>query len=1266
MTTKLLKGALTRFAVMAIAAVFFTPLASAAMASGEMENPVTGETETYVNTFTGGADGTATEWNSADNWDTSVKPFIADGNFDASLVNGKTATTTTQLEGWTPRIGAYNGAVVTFSGGINKVQADSVGAWLTADDTSSITIASFGGAQLEGSSTYPFKLSSAKAGGITWSAGLTAASNTTLPFWYYLKGAGTVVYGGDITVANAQVIKQADVTLSGTSQVASKTLVSFGSGTTKTFTADAAIKVYGTDGTTLEGTVNLATVNTTGTITLTTDDTVGSCELVQTSTGIVLYYVDGANFVAKTYTPSISVNFCDGNNPLTTAADVGLGAYAVPGTSWNNMVSAGGNNGTFTTPLSTIYGIDSTGAQTLIPNASATISGTRGSWGCSSLVAGSDVRHGYADDNSTYPTPTATISGIPYYQYRVIVYTATDAANTAFGYITVNGTDYTYENSALAEGTAAWGASGAANTAEALAEGVNVLVSPVTSGSTATVVGHNSNGRGCIAAVQIVEVPKTAGEGELVINVSGDTTYAVDADATYTTVYVTGVGTLSFSGEGAITTTTLNIGNGVTMPMDATHLSPTTVTGSGTIVYDDAQPATTLGFDDSANWQGTVWVKNVGDTTKGEAANAKVSTCLGSNTTDATSNDLNKWGNAASFVKFTNVRGYMATANVPWTLILEDDSSNYAWYNNEGWTARTITIAGLKGNGTFWDVNDGGTRPFLNFADASQFTGAIHATGKQVFLSGAGTGNASDLSAGRITIPANQTLTVASGKTWHTRNGLVVDGTLNVNGTLASDSTTAAVSGSGMVVFTGRLPTPVDGSNETKWWKNANWTGTVQIDSLSGFIGTGTGTVLAPNDYGNTGSTLELKNCSGWLPVNYECTVPLSVAGTLTIGNGYSGISNAFTIDHLKGNGQITCNGSAPTVLIYVREWSGYTGKIKMDNKMIVFGDDTVTTSDLVSGTIYICEGAVVTNLSNSHWELSGSMKVNGTFAVTARSGWSDGKGAVLGENGIINFIGSGVDDHAYNFSNITGSGKILFTNGTGYSMLPSDASRMPSTDVAVVNDNTESFVVLTCTDTTTIGTLSGSGKFDSRYGNATTRRLAVVQSADSEWSGIFVNNDRVGGMDVSAKSGATAKTLTLSGTQTANNELVVQAATENTDAGSVNLTGTWVGDTTVSGTFGGTGTLTGNLTLTDGATIKVNDISDPLTVSGSLTATGAITIELPEGAGKGMIFTTGSKPDISGATFTTKIGGVEKKLKVTATADGLKVGVQSLLIRIM
>ncbi|MBO6166997.1 MAG: hypothetical protein J6P13_01440 [Kiritimatiellae bacterium] len=323
---------------------------------------------------------------------------------------------------------------------------------------------------------------------------------------------------------------------------------------------------------------------------------------------------------------------------------------------------------------------------------------------------------------------------------------------------------------------------------------------------------------------------------------------------------------------------------------------------------------------------------------------------------------------------------------------------------------------------------------------------------------------------------------------------------------------------------------------------------------------------------------------------------------------------------------------------------------------MIVFGADTITASDLVSGTIYICEGAVVTNRNASHWEPDGNMKVNGTFAVTSRAGWTDSKPLELGANGVVNFIGSGVNDNAYNFSNITGSGKILFSNGTGYSMLPSDASKMPSTEVAVVNDNTESYVVLTCTDTTTIGTLSGSGKFDSRYGNATTRRLAVVQGADSEWSGTFVNDDRVGGMDVSAKSGATAKTLTLSGTQTANNELVVQAATETTDAGSVNLTGTWVGATTVAGTFGGTGTLTGNLTFNAGSTFKAfASDENGLEVSGNVTfptTDGAVDLSgiTLSGSGTTLITTTGgtikdiSKLSVSGAVLALESDGTVLK----------------------
>ena len=130
MKTKLLKGALTRIAATAIAAVFFTPLASAAGGSGttDMTNPVTGETETYENIFTG----ENAEWNDAANWDTLTTPFITT-TYSPALVDGKTVSTSTAIDGWTLRVGAYNGAAVTWAGGITKIQAGSAGCWLTAD-----------------------------------------------------------------------------------------------------------------------------------------------------------------------------------------------------------------------------------------------------------------------------------------------------------------------------------------------------------------------------------------------------------------------------------------------------------------------------------------------------------------------------------------------------------------------------------------------------------------------------------------------------------------------------------------------------------------------------------------------------------------------------------------------------------------------------------------------------------------------------------------------------------------------------------------------------------------------------------------------------------------------------------------------------------------------------------------------------------------------------------------------------------------------------
>ena len=107
-----------------------------------------------------------------------------------------------------------------------------------------------------------------------------------------------------------------------------------------------------------------------------------------------------------------------------------------------------------------------------------------------------------------------------------------------------------------------------------------------------------------------------------------------------------------------------------------------------------------------------------------------------------------------------------------------------------------------------------------------------------------------------------------------------------------------------------------------------------------------------------------------------------------------------------------------------------------------------------------------------------------------------------------------------------------------------------------------------------------------------------------------------------------------------------------------MNLTGTWVGATTVAGTLGGTGEVTGNLTLSDGATIKVDDKDDLLTVSGNFTTAAGTTvkIDLPAEMRKGMKFidVTGTIAIDPGTKFEVYVGGELKRyLSAKALKDG-------------
>ena len=195
---------------------------------------------------------------------------------------------------------------------------------------------------------------------------------------------------------------------------------------------------------------------------------------------------------------SINVNFHNGYGITTsdTTSQVGAGEYVTRCAQWENLQCSSGASGTF-------------------GGATFTIGDVSGSYSASNLQSGNDVRYAYIDESAGKPNPTVTITGIPYKAYRIVVHASTDSDRNLFGYITIGGVNYsssytstssaTTPQKTVKNSTSAWGNSGGSNSSCQCAEGVNYLVSGIMTGSDTTVTGHRQGGRGCIAAIQIID-----------------------------------------------------------------------------------------------------------------------------------------------------------------------------------------------------------------------------------------------------------------------------------------------------------------------------------------------------------------------------------------------------------------------------------------------------------------------------------------------------------------------------------------------------------------------------------------------------------------------------------------------------------------------------------------------------------------------------------------------------------------------------------------
>ena len=470
----------------------------------------------------------------------------------------------------------------------------------------------------------------------------------------------------------------------------------------------------------------------------------------------------------------------------------------------------------------------------------------------------------------------------------------------------------------------------------------------------------------------------------------------------------------------------------------------------------------------------------------------------------------------------------------------------------------------------------------------------------------------------------------------------------------------SGVVGQPIIRYDGVLPT-VKGSYFTSnaipefVTEPAQWTGTIWLRNVNV-------TDFTVNPFGNESSVVRLTGITGWLATRYEngsynvdgaftnaVPVELSNEGSsfaLTLDNGISANTsypNRCTVfKKVFGSGSLYAQKSATTVVVVIQNASGFTGGIGMDSsKIVVFGETMPPQETLVAGSIVVMEGASVkAQPSAAHgWWATGGITVHGELRADSLEKFGGGTSITTSDDGVFTLSEVGNrEQFGMDYSRLSRGTGTLNLEGSNWVTLPTNDTISANLTLRL---SRLSGVVIP-PGGVTVNNVSGSGNLRSDFVSG-LRDLVIVQSKDTEWSGVFAYADRVAGVYV--RPGVSSSgTLTLSGVQTHSNDLVVE-----TNA-TVNLTGTWVGPVNVDGTISGTGTVDGDLTLTDGATLKVNDLSGALAVSGAFTATGAISIELPEGAlssskRKCMLLSSTGSVDLSGATFTLTVGGEPVKM---------------------
>ena len=475
-----------------------------------------------------------------------------------------------------------------------------------------------------------------------------------------------------------------------------------------------------------------------------------------------------------------------------------------------------------------------------------------------------------------------------------------------------------------------------------------------------------------------------------------------------------------------------------------------------------------------------------------------------------------------------------------------------------------------------------------------------------------------------------------------------------------------------VVAYNGVLPTQ-SGSTFTSttvptWVTDAaQWTGTVWLRNKTDV------TAFESNPYGNASSVLRLTGIKGWLKTYaengaYTNAVPIELSNDgaeygLWVNNGNSANSiyeQRYTVfNKLQGSGTFKGSESAGNRAVFVvRDWSEFTGNINLTTKVVVFGEKMPEWSETKDGQIYVMSGTMLDVPSSATWTAT-EMTVAGTLSYASLAQLAAGTPVVLRDEGKIDVPGTATAaDFAKDFAKVSGTGTLLLTPSSSSSWIGLPTNNL-STALGV--EITQGSLVVPpdaantshATNVFEIGSLSGSGTIQGNYGDYYAyRKLRIIQSTNTVWSGT-VNADGYNRLyEFAVAPGTSAGTLTISGNNS-NKDTVLTVES----GAKVDLTGTWKGTVTVAGTLGVTGTVSGDLTLSDGATLKVNDRSNTLSVN-NLTVSGTVSVYLPATAVAGDTFlSTSAMPTFSNAAFNIYVGEtLDESLRVIATSNGLKI----------